>query len=108
MVEISVTRLRVSRVVVACERIWESLARRHGCEEIWTDILSVWSVLCEKECVDVCVSLVSGGSGVVVVIWTQGEVYRVGRMLGVRGFFIQTTCSVTFLLGFLCSAYEMI
>lgn len=56
----------------------------------------------------VCVSLVSGGSGVVVVIWTQGEVYRVGRMLGVRGFFIQTTCSVTFLLGFLCSAYEMI
>ena len=34
----------------------------------------------------VCVSLVSGGSGVVVVIWTQGEVYRVGRMLGVRGF----------------------
>lgn len=39
MVEISETRLRVSRVEVAWERSWESFAWRQGWEEIWMGIL---------------------------------------------------------------------
>lgn len=35
-VVISETRALVSREEVACERSWESFARRQGCEETWT------------------------------------------------------------------------